>query len=65
MEKILKDEFLCVKKELTVYVSEDIILEISKVLLYPKIAEILKQTGIREKKSCESSQLTVKWLSPR
>jgi uncharacterized protein len=49
MEKMLKDEFLRAKQELTVYVSNDIILEISKVLLYPKIAEILKQIGVREK----------------
>lgn len=49
MEKMLKDEFIQAKQELTVYVSNDIILEISKVLLYPRIAEILKQIGVREK----------------
>ena len=49
MKKILNDEFSQVKHELTVYISKDIILEISKVLLYPKIAEILRKTGINEK----------------
>jgi putative PIN family toxin of toxin-antitoxin system len=49
MKKTLNDEFSQVKHELTVYVSKDIILEISKVLLYPKIAEILRKTGINEK----------------
>ena len=36
MEKILRDEFSQAKQELTVYVSKDIILEISKVLIIPK-----------------------------
>lgn len=49
MKKLLNDEFSRVKHELTVYVSKDIILEVSKVLLYPKIAEILRKTGINEK----------------
>jgi putative PIN family toxin of toxin-antitoxin system len=49
MKKILNDELSQVKHELTVYISKDIILEISKVLLYPKIAEILRKTGINEK----------------
>jgi putative PIN family toxin of toxin-antitoxin system len=49
MEKRLKDEFSKIKQELTVYISEDIGLEISKVLQYPRISEILRKTGIREK----------------
>ena len=49
MEKTLKDEFLQAKENLTIYVSNEISLEVSKVLLYPKIAEILKKAGIHEK----------------
>ena len=49
MEKKLKDEFSNVKESLTIYVSKDISLEVSKVLLYPKVAEILGKTGIRER----------------
>ncbi len=49
MKKILSDEFSQVKQELTIYVSKDIILEISKALLYPKIAEILKKVGVNER----------------
>lgn len=48
MKKILSDEFSQVKKELTVYVSKDIILEMSKVLLYPKIARILSKADVNE-----------------
>jgi len=49
MEEVLYDEFSQVKQELTVYVSKDIILELSKVLLYPKIAKVLEKNVIRGK----------------
>jgi putative PIN family toxin of toxin-antitoxin system len=49
MEKRLKDEFSKIKLNLTVYVSDDIGLEVSKVLQYPQVSEILRKTGIREK----------------
>jgi uncharacterized protein len=49
MEKRLKDEFSRTKQNFTVYVSEDIGLEVSKVLQYPQVSEILRKTGIREK----------------
>jgi len=49
MEKRLKDEFLRIKQDLTVYVNDDIGLEVSKVLQYPKVSEILRKTGIRQK----------------
>jgi putative PIN family toxin of toxin-antitoxin system len=65
MKKILKDEFLHVKQELTVYASEDIILEISKVLLYPKIAEILKRTGIREKEILRVIAVNCRMVEPK
>jgi putative PIN family toxin of toxin-antitoxin system len=49
MEEVLYDDFSQVKKDLIVYVSEDIILELTRVLLYPKIAKILEKNGIRGK----------------
>jgi putative PIN family toxin of toxin-antitoxin system len=49
MEKKLREEFSRVKQHVTVYVSEDIGLEISKVLQYPQVAEILRKIGAREK----------------
>ena len=49
MEEVLYDEFSQVKQKLTVYVSKDIILELSKVLLYPKIARVLEKNDIRGK----------------
>lgn len=48
MEKRLRDEFSRAKTDLTVYISEDIGLEISKVLQYPQVAEILRKIGMRE-----------------
>jgi len=49
IEKRTRDEFSRVKQDLAVYISEDIGLEISKVLQYPKVSEILRKTGLREK----------------
>ena len=49
MEKRIKDEFSRVKQNLTVYVSEDIGLEVLKVLQYPQVSKILRKTGIQEK----------------
>jgi putative PIN family toxin of toxin-antitoxin system len=63
MKKILSDEFSQVKQELTIYVSKDIILEISKVLLYPKIAEILRKANVNEREilqAIEANSIIVK-----
>ena len=49
VDKRLRDEFSQSKHALIVYVSEDIGLEISKVLQYPQVAEILRKIGLREK----------------
>ena len=49
MRKILKDEFYRVKEDLTVYISQDIAREASRVLKYPRVAEVLKKAHIREK----------------
>ena len=49
MNKRLKNEFLLVKDALSVYISKDIGLEVSKVLQYPRIAELLRKIGVRER----------------
>jgi uncharacterized protein len=49
MKKTLSEEFSQAKQQLSVYVSEEIILEISKALFYPKIAEVLREAGVDEK----------------
>jgi hypothetical protein len=64
MEKILKDEFSQVKEELTVYVSKDILLEISKVLLYPKISEVLSNAGLTEKEILRAIEANSKIVKP-
>jgi uncharacterized protein len=48
-KKILSDEFSRVKQNLVVYVSEEIILETSKVLQYSKISEVLKENRVTNK----------------
>jgi putative PIN family toxin of toxin-antitoxin system len=65
MEKRLKDEFSEVKQNLTVFVSEDIGLEVSKVLQYPKISEILKQSGIQEKDVLRVLAVNSKRVEPK
>jgi len=49
MEEVLYADFWKAKQKLTVYISKDIIHELSKVLLYPRIAKILEKNGIHEK----------------
>jgi uncharacterized protein len=65
LKKILNDEFSHAKQELTVYVSKDIIFEISKVLLYPKIAEILRHSGLREKEILRAIAVSSKIVEPK
>jgi uncharacterized protein len=65
MNKRLKDEFLRTKQDLTVYVSEDIGLEVSKVLQYPRIFEILRKTGMHEKDILRILAANSKWVEPK
>jgi len=65
MKKILSDEFSQAKQELTVYTSKDILLEISKVLLYPKIAEILCKAGVNEKEILQAIEANSTVVKPK
>ncbi len=65
MKKILSDEFSQAKQELTVYVSKDIILEMSKVLLYPKIAEVLRKAGVNEREILQAIEANSTIVKPK
>jgi len=64
LQKRLSDEFSQVKHGLTLFVSKDIMLETSKVLLYPRIAEILRKNGITEKEILRAIAATSKIVEP-
>lgn len=64
LQKRLSDEFSQVKHGLTLFVSKDIMLETSKVLLYPRIAEILRKNGITEKEILRAIAATSKIIEP-
>ena len=65
MEKRLRDEFSRVKQHLTLYVSQDIGLEISKVLQYPQVTEILSKIGIRERDVLRILAVNSKRVEPK
>jgi len=64
LQKRLSGEFSQVKHGLTLFVSKDIMLETSKVLLYPRIAEILRKNGITEKEILRAIAATSKIIEP-
>ena len=65
IKKILTDEYSQTKQQLTVYVSKDILTEISKVLLYPKIAEILSKTNVSEKEVLRAIEANSTIVNPK
>jgi putative PIN family toxin of toxin-antitoxin system len=65
MKKVLSEEFAQVIEKIVVYVSKDIILEISKVLLYPKITEILSKARISEKEILREISANSKIVNPK
>ncbi len=65
MEEVLYDEFSQTKQELTVYVSKDIILELSKVLLYPRIAKVLGKSSLHEKDVLRAISADSKMVEPK
>ena len=65
MEKRLRDEFLKTKQDLTAYISEIIALEISKVLQYPQVTEVLSKIGIREKDALRILDANSKKVEPK
>jgi uncharacterized protein len=49
MQKTLNDEFYKTKEKINIYISRDIILEVSKVLLYPKVKDVINETNWKRK----------------
>lgn len=49
IEEVLYEKYSHYQEELTVFASRDIMLESTKVLLYPKIAIILEKSGLSNK----------------
>ncbi len=65
MEEVLYAEYSQAQKEITVYVSKDIVGELSKVLLYPKIAKVLEKNGIHEKEVLRTITANAKMIAPK
>jgi putative PIN family toxin of toxin-antitoxin system len=65
MKKIIADEFSKVKQDITIYVSRDILLETSKVLLYPKIAEILRKAYVSKKEVLRAIEINSTITKPK
>jgi hypothetical protein len=65
MKKVLTDQYLQAKQDLAVYVSKDILLEISKVLLYPKIVVILRKACVTQKEILRAIQANSTIVEPK
>jgi uncharacterized protein len=65
MADILYGKFLQVRQKLTVYASRDIILELSKVLLYPRIAKILEKNNLSAKDVVHLILLNCEMVEPK
>ena len=65
MEKRLREEFVRTKQDLTVYVSEDILLEVSRVLQYPQVAKVLRKIHVREKDALRIIDSNSKIIEPK
>ena len=65
MNKIITEEFSKNKQNLTIYVSEGILLEISKVIFYPKIAEILKKSNFTPRETIRAIKANSKKVKPK
>ena len=65
MKKTLTDEYSQAKQEIIVYISKDILIEISKALLYPKIAEILRKVNVNQKEILRAIEANSKMVQPK
>jgi putative PIN family toxin of toxin-antitoxin system len=65
MRKIVKDQYLKTKDNLTLYISKDIILETSKVLQYPKINQVLKEANISQRDALRTITAQSKIVEPK
>ena len=63
--KILNGDYTRAKQKITVYINQDIILEISKVLLYPKIAKIINETNWNRKEVLRAIKVNSTIVQPK
>lgn len=49
MEEVLYDRYSNYKEKFTVFANRDVMLELTKVLLYPRIAKVLEKNGLSSK----------------
>lgn len=64
-QKTLSNEYARAKNSSIIYASPDILLEISKVLLYPKIADILNEAHISSKEILRAIKADVIIIEPK
>jgi putative PIN family toxin of toxin-antitoxin system len=65
MEEVLYEKYSHYKDELTVFASRDIMLELTKVLLYPKIARVLEKSGLSNKDVIRALSSEVEMVEPK
>jgi putative PIN family toxin of toxin-antitoxin system len=65
LKKTLSNEYSHVKSNITIYTSPDILLEISKVLLYPKIAEILNKAQVSNREVLQAIEADSTIIKPK
>ncbi len=65
LKKVLSEKYVQAKQDLTIYISQDILLEISKILLYPKIATILQKANVTEKEILRAIQTNTTTVKPK
>jgi putative PIN family toxin of toxin-antitoxin system len=65
LKKHLTEEYTRTKQNLTIYISPDILSEIAKVLLYEKIATILKKANVTQKEVLRAIQANSTTVKPK
>jgi len=67
LKKTLAREFseIIEKEKVELYSSEEILKELAKVLTYPKIEKILKESGLSKKMVMESVSQKLKFIRPK
>jgi putative PIN family toxin of toxin-antitoxin system len=65
IEEVLYEKYSHYKDELTVFASRDIILELTKVLMYPKIAKVLEKSSLSNKDVIRALSSEVEMVEPK
>jgi uncharacterized protein len=65
MEKSITEEFLKAKKDIILFASQDILLEVLKVTLYPKVAVVLNKTKWRKNNILRAIEINSTIIQPK